>query len=269
MVQNPLPDLTSEQQEKILDTLIGLSDRSSSSDLLPEPVKIRRTVICRKAIGPTDIPFAIWQAHRRIISEHQYGPVHSAEIAHLVRGWDNGEEGTAMITRAVVSSVVARAQQRNDIWFAMAADEMSVSESVLRNYATHGNNLSLAILNYVVRQQFSFVEQQHWTIYAFSDVLEAASTFDVLDTSPELQHEFCELWNQVIRAAKIGAASWILRPIRNIYLTLHLHTDSAPTRFSASTDNGALVLYQNSTYPLCNVPDHHPNSNTHTTSLPP
>ena len=51
MVKDPLPDLTSDQQEKLLNALIGLSDRTSSSDLLPEPIKIRRTVICQKALG--------------------------------------------------------------------------------------------------------------------------------------------------------------------------------------------------------------------------
>ncbi|KAN0140394.1 hypothetical protein V8E53_001603, partial [Lactarius tabidus] len=51
MVKDPLLDLTEEQQGKLLNALVGLSDRTSSSNLLPEPVKIRRTLICGKAIG--------------------------------------------------------------------------------------------------------------------------------------------------------------------------------------------------------------------------
>jgi hypothetical protein len=35
---------------------------------------------------------------------------------------------------------------------------------------------------------------------------------------------------------------YILRPIRNIYLTLHLHTDSAPTAFDASTGDDDDIL---------------------------
>ena len=54
----------------------------------------------------------------------------------------------------------------------------------------------------------------------------------------------------------------ILRPIRDIYLTLHLHTESAPTRYSASTGNEDRILVEASTYPLCNIPGHHPNTNT-------
>ena len=179
----------------------------------------------------------------RIFSEVQDGPVQSAEIAHLVRGWDDGKgEYTTTIIGAIVSSVVARAQRRDDLWFAMAAEELGVPESVLRNHATHGNDLSLAILIHVVRKQLTLFQDQHWPLYGFSEVLEAASKFDVLDTSPELQHEFCALWNQVTRGAGDMASWYILRPIRNVYLTLHLHTDCAPTPFSASTSDEDLIL---------------------------
>jgi hypothetical protein len=92
MVKDPLPNLTWEQQEKLFNACIGLLDRTSSSDLLPEFVKIRRIVICRKAIGPADIPDAIELVLRRIVFQDQYGPVHSAEIACMVRGWGNGED---------------------------------------------------------------------------------------------------------------------------------------------------------------------------------
>jgi hypothetical protein len=90
MVKDPLPDLNLDQQVKILDALIGLSDRTSSSDLLPELIKNRRTVICRKATGLADGPDAIRQVCYRIVSE-EHGPVQSAEIAYVVKGWDNSE----------------------------------------------------------------------------------------------------------------------------------------------------------------------------------
>jgi hypothetical protein len=116
--------------------------------------------------------------------------------------------------------------------------------------------LSLAILIHVVRQQFSLFRKLHWPYYEFSRVLEAASKFDVLDTSPELQHEFCALWNEVCASADWEIARHILSPIRNIYLTLHLHTDSVPTAFSADTGDNDQILWQASVYPSCNVPDH-------------
>ena len=180
MVKDPLPYLTEAQRENLLNALIGLWDRTSSSDLLPEAIKIRRTVICGKALGPEDIsPEHTMRFLRRIVSG---GLVKSADIVPFVRGWDNGmDEEIAINTRAAVSSIVARAQWRDDVWFAMAADEIGVPESVLRSHATHGNDLSLAILNHVVRQQFRFFEE-YGPWYSFSKVLEATSKFDVLDT---------------------------------------------------------------------------------------
>jgi hypothetical protein len=265
MVQDPLPLLNPEQQGKILNALIGLSDRTSSSDLLPELVKIQRTVICRKAIGLAGIPdanHAIRCVFYKFVSE-EHVPVQSAEIAYVVKRWDNSERGetfeTTMMMLAIVSSVVVRAQRRDALWFHLAADEMRVLETDLRNHATHGNNLSLAILIHVVRQQFSIFVELDSLSSKFSTVIEAASKFDVLGTSPELQHEFCALWNKIIRNRR--NPWWILRPIRNIYLTLHLHSDSAPTTaFDASTDDEDFILSQPSSYPLCNIPGHHPDS---------
>jgi hypothetical protein len=154
-----------------------------------------------------DIPDAVELVLRRIVSQDQYGPVQSAEIARLVRDWDNGEDYRTMMVRAVVSSVVATAKRRDDLWFAMAADEMGVLESVLRTYATHGNNLSLAVLIHVVRKQYTLCQEQYWPYYLFWKVLDAATKFDVLDTSPELQHKFCALWNEVVRAGN-GDIPW-------------------------------------------------------------
>ena len=263
MVKDPLPNLKPEDQEKLWDTLIGLLDRTSSSDLLPEAIKIRRTIICGKALGVAISPEKRRFLHR-ILSGAYSALVKSAEIIPIVKGWDNGkDEGTTMVIRAIVSSIIARAQLRDDVWFTMAADEMGVPESVLRSYATHGNSLSLAILIWVVRKQYSLIWEPYWPRKEFSKFLEAASKFDVLDTSPELQHEFCALWNEVTRGAGYHHSQYILRLIRNIYLTLHLHTICAPTQFPASTGDEDPVLQQGSTYPLCNMPGHHPDSTPH------
>ncbi|KAF8261672.1 hypothetical protein EI94DRAFT_1745461 [Lactarius quietus] len=268
MVRDPLPDLTWAQEGKLLNALIELADRSASSDLLPEPVKIRRTVICAKAIDRVHAPQAIRQVLRRIVSKDQHGLVLSSEIARLVRGWDNGDdEETTTIIQAIVLSVLARSQQRDDVWFAVASHELGVPESVLRNHATHGDSLSLAILIHITRQQFSRFENPHWPWHEFSTLLEAASKFDVLDTSLELQHEFCALWNQIVRKVQDDNARWTafrtLGPIRNIYAALHQGTDSAPTQFSVSTGDHDAILRQLSSYPFCNVSGHHPDSTPH------
>ncbi|KAH9017457.1 hypothetical protein EDB83DRAFT_2437292, partial [Lactarius deliciosus] len=93
------------------------------------------------------------------------------------------------------------------------------------------------------------------------EVLEAASEFNVQDTLPDLQHEFCALWNQIVLKAQNDhdwrmAAIYILRPIRNVYIALHEGTASAPTQFSTSTDDGDDVLFDPTSYPQCDVVSH-------------
>jgi hypothetical protein len=102
-----------------------------------------------------------------------------------------------------------------------------VLETVLRNHATQGNDLSLAILIHVVRQQFSIFEEQHWLSSDFPKVLEAASKFDVLDTSPELQHEFCALWNQV-RADDVIYPGWMFSDRFAIFISRSIYTPILP-----------------------------------------
>ncbi|KAH9025192.1 hypothetical protein EDB84DRAFT_1505022 [Lactarius hengduanensis] len=103
--------------------------------------------------------------------------------------------------------------------------------------------------------------------HGFSGVLIKASRFDVQDTSPELQHEFCALWNEIVLKGQdaLLMAVGILRPIRNVYFDLHRNTDSAPTRFSPSTDNLDVILFELSSYPVCNVAGHIHDDSTSTT----
>ncbi|KAI9434089.1 hypothetical protein H4582DRAFT_2060472 [Lactarius indigo] len=67
------------------------------------------------------------------------------------------------------------AQGRDDFWFSLASNGIGVPKSVLPDFTTYEDE--------------------------FSEILEAASKFDVRDTSSELQHEF---WNQIILNAQTG-----------------------------------------------------------------
>ncbi|KAH9009304.1 hypothetical protein EDB84DRAFT_1547383 [Lactarius hengduanensis] len=57
-------------------------------------------------------------------------------------------------------------------------------------------------------------------------------------------------------------ATWILGPIRNVYIALHQGTDPAPTQFLASADDWD-VLRDPTSYPRCDVASHiHDSSST-------
>ena len=265
VVEDPLPSLTWWQKSKLGLALIGLLDRTFSSDLLSAPVKKRRAILCAKAIDPAHNNSS-FRIISKILSHYQYqGPV-VAEVLQIVRGWHkDSDEGTSLLVlwKATVSTIVARTQRRDDPWFFLASDELGVPDSVLRDYAVHGDSLSLAILIHITRQHFSLFWNTKEVWFVFWEVLDAASKFNVRDSSPELQHEFCALWNQVVLKAQNGEwrmAAYILRQTRNVYIALHEDTDCAPMLFTTSTVDHDDILKQPFSYPLCNIPGHHPNS---------
>ena len=95
------------------------------------------------------------------------------------------------------------------------------------------------------------------------------SKFDIQSTLPELQHEFCALWNQITQEARnrggvIVIPYHVLRPIRRLYIALHQGTHAAPTAFDTSTDDDDFILFQSSSYPLCNIRSHLSESNSAT-----
>jgi hypothetical protein len=257
VVNDPLPSLTEEQKRKIYEALRGLLDRTFSSDLLPATVKNRRAMISAKAVDPRHTPIA-FIILKTILFEYQYsGPLATA-IAQILRvSGDNMDQGDIFYAQFAISKIIATRQPFDDSWYILASNELGFPEASLRDYAAHGDNLSFVILIHLVRQQFTHFWKLHWLRTSFAFLLAESSKFNVQDTSPELQHKFCALWNEIVLDGIDWEMSYeILGRIRNIYLALHQDTNSAPTQFSASTSDDDDILWEHSSYPLCNVPDH-------------
>jgi hypothetical protein len=92
--------------------------------------------------------------------------------------------------------------------------------------------------------------------------LESLCKLDARDTLPELQHEFCKLWNELVDTASrdqhlsvhnISLAT--LKDIRKVYISLHEDTHTPPDQFAAIDDSDAALL-DVSSYPECTI-DHH------------
>ncbi|KAH9018950.1 hypothetical protein EDB85DRAFT_2294358 [Lactarius pseudohatsudake] len=269
VVDDPLPHLREEQRKKLSTALTGLFDRTFSSDLVPESVKNWRAIVCARALDPALFPDGYNDVMERIMFDSRCRGLQTSKFGCIVRGWGNGgNQDTGLITQAIVSGIVAGQQRRDDSWFILASSTLGVPESVLRDYAANGDSLSFAIWTHVVRQQFDHLSKPSWPSSGFSWVLDAAPKFNVQDTLPELQHKFCALWNQIVLKAQNDGddvapsiAPWILRRIRNFYVSLHQDTNSAPTRFSASTGDWEHILSEPSAYPVCSVAGHiHDNS---------
>jgi hypothetical protein len=260
VVRDPLPCLAEEEKWKLHWALCGLLDRTFSSHLLSAPSKNRRAMICAKAVDPEHMPNAFRILNAILINYAYSGPL-ATGIATILRGWENnlGEE-MIVSARFAISHVIATRQPRDNSWYAFASNELGLPDASLRDYAAHGDSLLLLVLIHVVRQQFIHIRKEFWLGGAFSQVLDKASKFNAQDTSPELQHDFCALWNQIVRKVQ-DDDDWlvpfsILGRVRNVYLALHQGTDSASTLFSTSTDNWDPILWEPSSYPVCKIPGH-------------
>ena len=268
MLKEPLHGLEDREKLRLLEAAIGLLDRTLSSNVLPDQVKRQRVDICTNAIDLVVTPDAFLAIVLRFASEDRYGPAQSTEIVDFVKRWNDREDQNTTLVQAIFSIVVARVPRHDDSWFNLAFKELGIPETVLREYAAHGDSLSLAVLINVTRQQFTHIRNPSWPSKAISDVLRAASKFNTQDTSLELQHEFCALWNQIVRDAQKGSSKipeHVLGPIRTPYIALHQDTNSAPTQFSSTTGDSDINLWVPDTYPVCNISDHiHDNSASQT-----
>ena len=259
LVKEPLRNLNDAEKIRLLGAIIDFLDRTYSSDLLSDQVKRHREDLCANAVDLVDTPKAFPEILTMFTSKYKDVPAEAVEIGQFVRRWGKrlGQDTIPVYVQAISTFVVAKAKQHNDSWFILASEELGVPDSVLRQHAAHGNSLSLAILIYVIRQQFNNSQNPSWPKYKFSDILEAASEFDAQNTSPELQHDFCAIWNQIVAAQHENTNSRlmttsVLKCIRSIYISLHQDTNSAATLLSASDH----ALYSSSTYPVCNAARH-------------
>jgi len=244
--------LLEEFRIKFRPVLNAFLDRTFSSGLISEPARSTQLITCLNAAykalgtdGASQVLFDILNGGWGELSQ----PV---EMAHSLRRWSKstGYEFTHYVRR-IVTQVVAGVRERDDRWISLAKVEFDIPDSVLRDHIKHGDSALLSLLIHMTRQAF---RSGSWTPF----ILGSLAQFDICNTIPELQHEFCALWNEIVREAWRGGADCtavnILREIRNAYIGLHQGTDA----FSAHTNYYNPVLTRPQSYRFCNIPSHRP-----------
>ena len=150
--------------------------------------------------------------------------------------------------------------EHNDRWFALATDVLGSSEDSLRKYVTHGNGSVFLAIFFSVARPHIYTDIHDW------GVLSTICKLSIHNTLPELQRDFCALWNLYVEEATRQQPDTdtfpvgILRLARCLYISLHEGTQAAPTHFSASTEAFDHVLFRPDSYPLCQIHDHRPDS---------
>ena len=233
----------------------GFLARNLLSNSVSEEIRTRRLVICMNAIKEIcddDGPSIIF-CHLSSLCFDQIAP--SIQTAEILTPWRTSSDGVASgLARYTVAKILPFVQERDDRWIALAEDVFGLPERDLQNHIARGDDSVLLYIFIHTSHQVIRTEHRKW------ELLSSISKFDIQNTLPGLQNEFCTLWNEVVREARDRKHPNldILRGIRHLYITLHQGTDAAPTSFDASTSEDTFNSMKASDYPLCNLATHHP-----------
>ena len=256
----------SELRIRFSDALEGFLRRTLVSDSVIESIKIRRFDICLKAMDVIHGSYTVSRFLHTILDEPLSQALQSIEAGHSLARWCKNEvQNIAEPARCIVARILAGLRKRDDRWIALAVDTFDLQErqaQVIRDNAPRSDDVLLSILIHCTRQATH--PDAFWT----PRILASLSKFKVRQALPELQHDFCDLWNNVVleaRDERVGDTCVdILRSIRHTYVALHQGTSAAPTAFSALISDSDRILQNPSSYPLCTISSHHPHTLPHT-----
>ncbi len=269
-----LADFKASIGEKVADAVVGLMDRTLSSDLLPQSTKQSRVVICNRAMAEASLPI-----NRRTLGRVLYrdwsGLLDSVEFGLMLRNARYGDPFAKYNSQCVISIIIARVQEHNDRWFELATGYLGISKA--QSYLTRGdsmlladskikikNSMLLANCVFICRRTMEVYSKHGWRcdVYSRSKTLHLVSQLDIQEALPELQHEFCDMWNELVQNTRNWRSRdlsiYILKDIRNVYYGLHQGTFAAPTAFSSTTSDRHRVLLFPQSYPLCTIACHRP-----------
>ena len=230
-----------------------LLDRTFSSSLVTESVRSDRLVICLNASHAALGSESVSHILQDILSGRWPEMLQSIEMGHSLRRWRSGNWFNPNVRR-IVAQIVVGVRERDNRWFSLVKAEYGIAGHVLRKYIDHGDSDLLFILIQMTRQTF---HTGFWTPW----ILSSLSEFNIRDTSPELQHTFCALWNDIVLEAwneeePINIPVQVLREVRHVYIALHEGTNAAMTASSASTYYFHPDLDQPRSYRPCTVASH-------------
>ncbi|KAH9970217.1 hypothetical protein BGW80DRAFT_1562338, partial [Lactifluus volemus] len=126
----------------------GFVRRTLTSSLVLEVDKIRRVIICMKAIDTAHLTHATIYVLGCIFDQGE-AVLRTDAIVRSLRSRDNGEGGLCF--QGIIAGVIASAPERDDRWISLATNQLGVSEAVLRYYLSNDIRLMVGHLMHVLR----------------------------------------------------------------------------------------------------------------------
>ncbi len=239
-----------------------------SSNSVPESVKVRRLATCLNTAGdvlPPTLKIFV-DIFNGMIQVTWDGGLDCVKTWDYLRSWDKTSNGRfTHYIRGVITVIVASVQDRNKHWVTLARDHLGVPDHLFQGYLKHGNSVLLANLIHFTRHA------NRAESFAL-DVVQSLSRFDTRNTLPELQREFCAMWNDVVFEAQNGGPfsypARFLGEIHHHHHLIHQAADAAPTSSLGLEFNPVYTpIPYRSSYSLCNIHRHRSPPMHHTHSV--
>ncbi|KAI9510077.1 hypothetical protein F5148DRAFT_636534 [Russula earlei] len=253
-------------RDRLADELGEFWNRTLLSNQVPVSVKERRLIVCMRVLEAADLHNAAPRIFRDLSHQRMGRILQAIELAHSLKPFRNGK--LAPLAVCIISCIISNVQERDDRWFSLVMDQLDMTEDVLRSYLAHGDSVLLANLIHVTRHLFRSILKGDLDLTRRSlRCLPAVARFDILNTVPELQREFCALWNEIVDQAQKNKGgsnifTEILVEIWRLHLALH-RTDSAPTDVSHSATGHNDKPHQPASHTLCEIADDRSESTSH------
>ncbi|KAH9952600.1 hypothetical protein BGW80DRAFT_613092 [Lactifluus volemus] len=157
-----------------------------------------------------------------IIPQDQRNALRSVEMGQFLRSQgDLTGQPIGLCAQSIVAGIISNVQESNDGWVALAADQLSKSEDVIRGYLERGHdNVLLANLTYIARLIFHSLEENRDMAMATSFILTSLPDFNGRNTLPELQDDFLALWKEIEEAPNDRVPTEIRDNLFNVYSSL-------------------------------------------------
>jgi hypothetical protein len=273
-VKRDVPALEKFNGKRFPPAIVSFMNRSLSSPLLTETQKERRIAMCLGAI--TADPLILQCTFRQVLQTPESLIFSNLDFVRLAQS-QTKNNGTDPWVRDYARGIVAIAIKRihdynNNEWAAIVREHLGLSGFRLTEYLEQGDHHSVQLRNFICTTRQLMASRlkdsdQFERGGVWRNVLMEIGELDIQLTEHELQHGFCGLWNELITMASDSPASHMVKSnvthilfvIRHLYISIHQGTTSAPTSFSATTDDEDPMLRRLSSYPYCLLSSHHPN----------
>jgi hypothetical protein len=183
----------------------------------------RRLVVCAQLADALRLPYMTRHIADAVCSPWDENARWPIEVGQKLRIPDsNTRKEIGLCAQCIVAGIISDAQEHDEGWIALSADQLGKSKGVIRGYLEcAGDNVLLANLIHITRQFIHAAledEQNRKMANGLTRVITSVSHFDIRNTLPGLQRDFLALWDEIDREAPNNS---VLREIRGRLLDLY------------------------------------------------